>query len=417
MRNPSDIKHLGLIRGLSKPSQGINGSLSLNTSKHGVGLFGKVNSKWYRFGNAQDINTKDLQLPLGGGNITTIGSDITLKPDGDLVIISDLIGGTTIIDKDSKRTTTSTTKALWIDFDATGISATGQTLTNVGLDLDMNCESVTHVGNIIQKGIVLEMVAALDGLQYQTGIDIKVTGGTLNTGLRIETADTHIKLAANADPTFDYATFAVADTGDLTIATVGNGTTDSDLILDADGSIILDPADGKYIAKNNGTEFSSANSAYAGMILGFTQVGADVADDSYALTTSYIIPNGALRVAFKTPPSEKVEIQATFYYEQGSGGRNVFASISNHGAYGSNSLIHPDQFEKAVSNDPLRAGNGVVTLSWYLDAGNLAAVGSTNILYFAAKCDSTAGTPTIYWGGDATDEYQNFVMKAIALPA
>jgi hypothetical protein len=245
MRNPSDIKHLGLIRGLSKPSQGINGSLSLNASKHGVGLFGKVNSKWYRFGNAQDINTKDLQLPIGGGNITTIGSDITLKPDGDLVIISDLIGGTTIIDKDSKTTATSTTKALWIDFDQTGISASGQTLTNVGLDLDMNSESVTHVGTVRDTGIDLSVVMNTSGAGSTIGVgmNIDVDGADYNTGLIINTAGTHIKLVANADA-LDYATFKLADTGDLTIATVGSGTTDSDLTLDADGDILMDAAGG-----------------------------------------------------------------------------------------------------------------------------------------------------------------------------
>ena len=45
----------------------------------------------------------------------------------------------------------------------------------------------------------------------------------------------------------DYATFTVADTGDLTIATVGDGTRDSDLTLDADGSIKLEPVAGNNI--------------------------------------------------------------------------------------------------------------------------------------------------------------------------
>lgn len=43
-----------------------------------------------------------------------------------------------------------------------------------------------------------------------------------------------LKLSANAN---DYATLSVADTGDLTIATTGDGTTDSDIILDSDGDI------------------------------------------------------------------------------------------------------------------------------------------------------------------------------------
>ena len=89
------------------------------------------------------------------------------------------------------------------------------------------------------------------------------------------------------------------------------------------------------------TEFSAPNCAYAGMILGYTQVGADVADDSYALTTSYVVFDSNLAVTFKTPPSEFVEIQATFTYVQGAGGRNVFASISDNATYALNSLTHP----------------------------------------------------------------------------
>ncbi len=65
----------------------------------------------------------------------------------------------------------------------------------------------------------------------ETNDKIQFTGGS-------------IELLANAD---DYASFTVADTGDLTIATVGDGSTDSDLILDADGIIALDAASGSGI--------------------------------------------------------------------------------------------------------------------------------------------------------------------------
>ena len=194
-------------------------------------------------------------------------------------------------------------------------------------------------------------------------------------------------------------------------------TINTSIILDSSNAITLDAGNGYFIAKNAGTEFSAANSAYAGMILGYTQVGADAADDSYALTTSYLVFETDLAVTFKTPPSELVEIQATFYYTQGSGGRNVFAAISNNTTYTSSDLHHYVQHEKAVTNEALRGGNGIVTVSWYLISNSLAAIGSSNTIYFAAKCDSTSGTPTIKWGGNATDEYQNFVMRAIALPA
>ena len=55
--------------------------------------------------------------------------------------------------------------------------------------------------------------------------------------LEIFGTSTQLKLSHNAD---DYATFTVADTGDLTISTVGDGAGDSDLTLDVDGDCIID---------------------------------------------------------------------------------------------------------------------------------------------------------------------------------
>ena len=71
-----------------------------------------------------------------------------------------------------------------------------------------------------------------------------MSGADRNYGIFVQSSDTQLKLAHNAA---DYATFTVADTGDLTIATIGDASIDSDLILDADGQIKLEPAVGKNI--------------------------------------------------------------------------------------------------------------------------------------------------------------------------
>ena len=159
---------------------------------------------------------------------------------GDTILTA---GGNVIIDKNSTLTSTGTIKGLHLDYDHTGISASGQTITGIGLDLDMNCQSVTHVGTVNQTGIDIDMLAADDGTQTNTGMDIKCTGANNNYGLNITVPDVvgdyHIKLMAADDAVTDYATFAVADTGDLTITTVGDGSSDSDIILDTDGDIYL----------------------------------------------------------------------------------------------------------------------------------------------------------------------------------
>ena len=179
---------------------------------------------------------------------------LTLAPDGD-----------TIIDRNTALTATGTAKGLHIDYDHTGISASGQTVTGIGLDLDMNCESVTHVGAVTQIGIDLDMVAATDGVQINTGIDIKCTGGDKNHGLDITVpdgaTDYHIRLFA-ADDTSDFANIVVADTGDLTIATSGSGTTDSDMTLDVDGDMNIDAAGGDINLTSADVKMDAAQKLY-----------------------------------------------------------------------------------------------------------------------------------------------------------
>ena len=82
------------------------------------------------------------------------------------------------------------------------------------------------------------------GTSTAYGIDLTVEGADTNIGMQILCEGEQLRLSHNSE---DYATFTVADTGDLTITTVGDGSRDSDLRLDADGSIKLEPAGGSNI--------------------------------------------------------------------------------------------------------------------------------------------------------------------------
>ena len=48
-------------KGYPKRNEGANGDLSLNITPTGLGLFGKINNQWYRFGAAQEIGNKGRQ--------------------------------------------------------------------------------------------------------------------------------------------------------------------------------------------------------------------------------------------------------------------------------------------------------------------------------------------------------------------
>ena len=67
-------------------------------------------------------------------------------------------------------------------------------------------------------------------------IVLEAAGGDVTMDSNLTITGGNIKMAANAN---DYVTFALADTGDLTVTTVGDGTTDSDITITADGALKL----------------------------------------------------------------------------------------------------------------------------------------------------------------------------------
>ena len=88
---------------------------------------------------------------------------------------------------------------------------------------------------------------------------------------------------------FDMGNAAVGGNTMMTLDASGNLTLVGDLQVNGDdikcdgamnleaegGAITLDSSTGNFLAKKDGTEFSAANSAYAGMILGYTCIGLD----------------------------------------------------------------------------------------------------------------------------------------------
>ena len=178
-------------------------------------------------------------------------SHLTIKPEGNLIL--EPAGhdsfGSVIVQKDITETDAGTYTALSVDYEKTNTSTANNTLNGVLIDMDnvaatngtntmygIYCTpTLTHAaaaGTPTVYGGKFIATGAANGTSTAIGLDLQATGADTNIQL---------KLSANAA---DYATLHCADTGDLTIATVGDGTTDSDLILDADGDIELDAAGG-----------------------------------------------------------------------------------------------------------------------------------------------------------------------------
>ena len=142
---------------------------------------------------------------------------------------------------------------------------------------------------------------------------------------------TTTELDAEANLTFDGDHLSIAALGRIGFDGSGGHThiTESaDDILDfyvgTDKMLSLDEANDKIImgatnwvagtvSAGTVTEFSAANSAYAGMILGYTSLLNDAADDSYAVTASFVTIDADTKITFVAPPSGNVEISTSMY--------------------------------------------------------------------------------------------------------
>ena len=216
------------------------------------------------------------------------------------------------------------------------------------------------------------------------------------------------------------------DSGNLTL--VGdlavNGddiTTDGDMNLDSGGSLTLDAHDGNFIAKKGGTEFSATNSAYAGMILGYTRLQHDGTNFvSFEIQNSITVEDDTHKITFKTPPSENVEIKATFVVNRASTDTTITVGLSDADAStGYNSigqLFEYDNIGLGISDDEV--DDEVVTARWVLGASELAAIGSSNTFWIGVGTGGATKTAYLQYGFRATHHLclHPFVIKASALP-
>ena len=346
---------------------------------------------------------------MTAGGFTTTGT-------ANVMTVSDFGANAALkIDADQPDTTAAENSiGLHIDYDRAVATSGTNAHNDIGIDLDVNSASL---GTSSVTGMDIDVVGATTGTHTARGITIATTGADVNEGLDIRVPDGandyHIKLIAADAPITDYATFTLAEAGDLTIKTAGSGTTDSDLTLDIDGALILDAASGKFKAQVNGTEFSPLSSAYAGMILGYTCIGLDEAAATYNLTTSYGVPTDEFQVTFVAPPSGKVEIEIQIGWDAGASNvGDCFSGLSTANAtsgYSALADFHESELFDAMSRGALR----IIRHAWTLTG----LTAGTSYQYWAGfKSTSTTGTPHLQWGGNSSGEYPDFIMKATALP-
>ena len=117
----------------------------------------------------------------GEANLTFDGSELGLT--GNAEITHSTSSPTTAglkVDKDYTGTVTSSNRGVYVDFDATGITASGQTSDNYCYLGVLNSDAPTMVGTVNNYGAYFTLTGATSGVQKNVGIHAQVAGADTN---------------------------------------------------------------------------------------------------------------------------------------------------------------------------------------------------------------------------------------------
>jgi len=153
---------------------------------------------------------------------------------------------------------------------------------------------------------------------------------------------------------------------------------------------------------------------FDGRILGYTDIGLNEVHTHLDLTTSYVVPTDEFSVSFTAPPSGNVSIDFQIQYFMGStGAGTLHAGLSTANAtsgYAALQAYHEQMF------DDTGARSGVTTVQGAWTLTGLTA-GTSYEYWIGFKTISILGTTAkIQWGGNSSNRYPDFIMKAVALP-
>jgi len=209
--------------------------------------------------------------------------------------------------------------------------------------------------------------------------------------------------------------------GDLTFSIDGfidmNSASGEDITLDSGGDIILDSNDGNFIAKKAGTEFSAANSAYAGMILGYTRISNDSTTSGHAnieptgtMTVLRTAQGTDVSVTFTAPPSGNVEISMLC---------NVYASSRTLEFALSSAVSFAEVDETHTYDSGAQSSDKSDINMTYISFVNTGLTAGTEYTRWIACAETFSGTSIIRHGRNRTGgtHYPPIIVKAIALPA
>ena len=125
----------------------------------------------------------------------------------------------------------------------------------------------------------------------------------------------------------------VTVTGDAPQVVIGGATA----VANQELTVIGEVSASSTIASNTGfVGHIQATGSYdfPGAIVGYNAQGINIADASYSLTTSYVVPDADFNVCFVAPKSGIVEIEVQIYADGGGNGvGDLFFGLSDADSY------------------------------------------------------------------------------------
>ena len=388
-------------------------SLSVDTSLERLQFYGtQMMISGSLFANHADTDVKLLLIPDGTGDSTitfyednvsarfAIGHDAT---DTTFQIVS----GTTMGTNTLLSMAQTGAKTFNCTDGNTDLKLTSSANVNDYCSITVGAEGATTIATVDADTEAANLTLDVDG-----DITLDADGSQVyfsNNGslaAQISTANGRITQYGTSGSTDDFSTISCATNGAMTIATTDAAGANADFTLNVDGDITLNSVTGVFITQNNGTEFSVAKSSYAGMILGYQLIGESAVHGSYTFTTSYAVPNSDMNVKFVAPPSGAVEITVQFGID-GTSGRYNYVGLSDNATYNSIGNSY-----EVLLNFTDETDQNTIQHIWVVTG---LTAGTAYQYWLGAK--STHASGYIRWGGTASGRYQDFIMKAVALPA
>jgi hypothetical protein len=238
------------------------------------------------------LTYKDADEATVEANLTFDGSTLSVEADANTtasainIDANSLTTGTAInVDVDDALTATAAKSLIKIDYDKAGVTASSQTSTTTGLNINLADGATNNAsGAVIMTGAQIDVDSAnAQGTITQKGLILNVAAdgvgdAATTSGIEMEVMDggNDIKMMSHAD-TADYCTIGVTTNGATTITTVDGGAAAANFEVAADGNITLDAA-GNIVLETGTTsanyteipvrKFPTPNTNTAGTITG-----------------------------------------------------------------------------------------------------------------------------------------------------